>query len=51
MEERVSLIKAMASDRKETEAIKVLNGVDAQAFVDTVDEVPPHDPILEFSVN
>ena len=48
MEKRVSLIKAIASDRKETEAIKNLGIVDAQAFVDTVDEVPPHDPISEF---
>ena len=40
--ERVSLIADMFSDRDETEAIKRLQGNDAQMFVDVVDEVFSH---------
>ena len=41
-DERISLITDIISDRGEAEAIKHLQGDDAQSFVDVIDEVPPH---------
>ncbi|KAF9642010.1 kinase-like protein [Thelephora ganbajun] len=38
MDERISLITAIFSDRKETEAVKRLRGGDTQSFVDVIDE-------------
>ncbi|KAF9647762.1 kinase-like protein [Thelephora ganbajun] len=39
MDERISLITVIFSDRKETEAVKRLRGDDAQSFVDVIDEM------------
>ena len=41
-DECISLIAGIFSDRGEAEAIKHLQGDDAQSFVDVIDEVPPH---------
>ena len=38
-EERADLIKFIFSDRDEVEVFNYLSGGDAQAFVDTIDEV------------
>lgn len=47
MRERISLITAILSDNNEIEAVRSLRGDDAQAFIDVVDEVPPHSSISE----
>ena len=39
LDERVSLITGIFSDRDETEVVERLQGDNAQAFVNTVDEV------------
>lgn len=41
-QERVSLITSIFSDRNEIEAVELLSGNDAQAFIDVVDEVSVH---------
>ena len=46
-DERVSLIMRIFSDPDEAEAAKRLCGDDAQSFVDVLDEVLAHCPILE----
>ena len=51
MDKRISLIKTLVSDRKGTEVTNDLSEADAQAFVDTVDEVPPHNSISECLAN
>ena len=42
MDERISLITDLFSDRDEIEALKSLSGGDAQSFIDVMDEVPFH---------
>lgn len=42
-DERISLITDIFSDHDETEEVKLLHGEDAQAFVDIIDEVFPHE--------
>ena len=42
MDERVSLITDLFSDRDEIEALRGLSGSDTQLFVDVIDEVHPH---------
>ena len=39
LDERISLITGILSDRYETETVKHLCGVDAQSFVDVIDQV------------
>ena len=39
MDKRVSLITTIFSDDNEVEIVKGLSGGDAQAFIDTIDEV------------
>jgi hypothetical protein len=45
IDKRISLITAIFSDRCGVEAVKRLRGDDAQAFVDVLDEVPPHSSV------
>ena len=42
IDKRISLIKAIFSNRSVAEAVKHLRREDIQAFVDAVDEVLPH---------
>ena len=42
LDERISLTKAIFSNREETEAVKNLHGNDAQSFVNILDEVLLH---------
>ena len=42
IDKRISLIKAIFSDRYVAETVKRLSREDVQAFVDVVDEVLPH---------
>ena len=46
--ERVNLLTAIFSDRDEANEFKSISGDDAQAFIDTIDEVSAHIlPLLE----
>ena len=45
IDKRISLITAIFSNRGVAEAVKRLSRDDAQAFVDVVDEVPPHSSV------
>ena len=45
VDKRISLITAIFSNRGVAETVKRLSRDDAQAFVDTVDEVVPHSPV------
>jgi len=45
IDKRISLITAIFSNRSVAEAVKRLSKDDAQAFVDVVDEVPPHSSV------
>jgi len=47
MDERISLITDIFSDRDETEVVRHLCGDDAQTFVNIIDEVPPSPSSLE----
>ena len=40
IDERISLIADLCSDRGKIEALKGLNGGDAQTLIDMIDEVP-----------
>ena len=40
IDERVSLVADLCSDRSKIDAVKDLSGGDAQSFIDMIDEVP-----------
>lgn len=46
-DERTRLITTIFSDHNQVKMVEHLSGDDAQAFIDVIDEVSPHDSTLK----